>query len=293
MSTPEGWKLERTAGVGPFVSRAVYRLPDGKRYTWTSRRHRKGFALTRTDEEPSGTDKARRFGLWTWAPNRLGWWIALLFMVGSGCFAAASLGGAVPESVLGGVFRSASIANATYFAGSLFFTSAAYLQLLEAVNADRRAALSRGDRAPERFRWFAWQPEKIGWMSSAIQLVGTILFNINTLDAMLSGFDWLQQDLLVWTPDMVGSVCFLVASWLALLEFCHGYWAWQPGSVSWWIVSINLLGSIAFMASAMWAVAGPAPVSPVEFWLTSVSTLAGAVWFLVAAYLLVPEIALE
>ena len=293
MSTPQGWKLEQSDGVGPFVSRIVYRLPDGELYTWTSRRHRKGFALEHTRTNSARTRKPRGFALWTWAPRRLGWWIGVLFLIGSACFAAASLGGAAPESALGGLFRSATIANATFFAGSIFFTSAAFLQLLEAVNADRQAALARGERAPDRFRWFAWQPNSIGWMSSAIQLAGTILFNFNTLDAMLTGSDWLRQDLLVWTPDMVGSVCFLVASWLALLEFCHGYWSWKPGSISWWVVAINLLGSVAFMASAMWAVAGPAAATPLDSWLVSMSTFVGAVCFLVGAYLLVPEIAVE
>lgn len=293
MSLPEAWQRERSDGAGPFVSRVLYRLPDGELYRWTSRRHRKGLAMQRVRTDSRWLREGLGLPLWTWAPRRLGWWIALLFMVGSACFALASLGGVAPTSALGGWFRSATIANATFFAGSIFFTSAAYLQLLEAANADRQAALSRGDDAPERFRWFAWQPSGIGWLSAAIQLAGTILFNFNTLDAMLPGLDWLQQDLLIWTPDMLGSVCFLVSSWLALLEVCHRYWSWQPRSLSWWIVCINLLGSIAFMVSAVWAVSGPAPASPFDLWLVSLATCVGAICFLVGAYLLVPEIAAE
>jgi len=275
------------------VSRIVYRLPDGELYAWTSRRHRKGLALERVRNDSARSPSGRKIALWTWAPRRLGWWIALLFMAGAACFAAASLGGIAPASVVGGWFRSASIANATFFAGSVFFTSAAYLQLLEAANADRQVALSRGERAPEGFRWFAWQPNRIGWLSTAIQLAGTILFNVNTLDAMLPQVDWLQADLVVWTPDMVGSVCFLVSSWLALLEFSHGYWSWKLRSVSWWVVCINLLGSVAFMASAMWAVAGPVAATSFDLWLVLSTTFVGAVCFLVGAYLLVPEIAAD
>src|SRR4029078_10235716 len=57
-----------------------------------------------------------------WAPDRAVWWAAALFMVGSACFAV----GAVPAYLdLVGVEAD----GVTFFVGSLFFTSAAGLQL--------------------------------------------------------------------------------------------------------------------------------------------------------------------
>jgi len=288
----ESWQPERSVGAGPFVSRIDYRLPNGLLYTWTSRRHRKGFALQRgMPAGAAGTDEAHRLRLWVWAPRRIGWWIALAFMVGAACFAVASFASLSPGAV-GRLGRDPTITNSVFFSGSIFFTVAAYLQLLETVNADRRAAIFRAEEPREKFRWFAWQPDRIGWLSAAIQLVGTVLFNINTLDALLPGLNWLQQDLVIWTPDMIGSVCFLVSSWLAVLEFCHSYWSWQVEDLSWWIVVVNLLGSVAFMVSAVYAVAGPGLATALNLWLVNAATLIGAMCFLLAAYLLVPEIAL-
>ena len=55
-------------------------------------------------------------------------WIAVLFMVGSACFAVGSVAGY--SSLVG-----ARADAVTYFAGSLFFTSAAYLQYVECISA--------------------------------------------------------------------------------------------------------------------------------------------------------------
>ena len=65
-----------------------------------------------------------------WAPGAVGWWIGVLFMVGSPCFARRCASRATSTG-------SAPIAdNVTFFVGSLFFTSAAALQYLEVVNAE-------------------------------------------------------------------------------------------------------------------------------------------------------------
>jgi hypothetical protein len=291
MPSRDGWQLVHSDGAGPFVSRIVYRLPDGSLYTWTSREHRKGLGL-----QPSAAaaaeeiDRWRRQWLTVWAPARLGWWIAVLFMVGAAFFALASFAGLEPDA-LGRTFKNVTVINAVFFAGSIFFTAAGYLQLLEAVNADRRAALARGEPPKEGFRWFAWQPGQIGWLSAFIQFVGTILFNVNTLDAFLPDVDWLQQDLLVWTPDVIGSICFLVSSWLAVVECCHGYWCLQLRKLSWWIVIVNLLGSIAFMVSAVFALVLPGEANLFDLWIVNLSTCIGAVCFLIGAYLMLPEMA--
>jgi len=293
MSIQDDWQLERSEGAGPFASRLVYRLPDGSHYTWTSRRHRKGLGLQRTHTDAAGGAAGRRIPWFSlWAPARLGWWMGLLFMLGSACFAVASFAALEPH-VFGDSPRDLGVINRVFFAGSIFFTTAAYLQLLEAVNADRQAQLAHAHKAEETFRWFAWQPGRIGWLSAFIQFVGTIQFNISTFDALLRGLGWLAQDVLVWTPDMFGSVCFLVSSWLAVMETCHRYWSWRFHDLSWWIVMVNLLGSAAFMVSAVFAVIEPGAASVFDAWLVNLSTCIGALCFLVGAYLLLPELALE
>ena len=57
---------------------------------------------------------------------------------------------------------------------------------------------------------------------------------------------------------MFGSIAFMIASTLAWLEVCHGWWHWDPRDTSWRIVALNLLGSIAFQISAIAAFIRPA-----------------------------------
>ena len=108
---------------------------------------------------------------------------------------------------------------------------------------------------------FGWRPHDIGWLSRALQFIGTILFNFNTFDAMIPSLNWFQQDLLIWVPDIVGSILFLASGYLAFIETCHAHWAWNPRSISWWVVFTNLLGCVGFMISALFAIVLPGRVT--------------------------------
>jgi hypothetical protein len=220
---------------------------------------------------------------------RLTWWVAALFMIGASCFALASGAGLLPRWF--GAFADSPVQlNLVFFTGSLFFTSAAYLQLLAAVNADRISAIANRRTPAERFRWFALRPGEIGWTSAFTQFVGTVLFNFNTFDALIPGLDWLQEDLVIWGPDVLGSICFLVASGLAILEYWHARPDSATGDVSAWIVTINMLGSVAFGVSAVYAIFLPGTGDVLDVGAVNAWTLAGAVSFLVGAYLLLPEL---
>ena len=113
---------------------------------------------------------------------------------------------------------------------------------------------------------------------------------MNTADGLIADLSWREQDLLIWTPNMLGSVCFLVASYLAYAEVSHGAASFDPRSVSWWIAVINMMGSVAFQISAVDGFVS-APPSSIEmlFWST-LMTAVGALCFLIAAYLLIPEL---
>src|SRR5262249_19330564 len=223
---------------------------------------------------PAG--RARRRAL-RWAPRLLGWWIAVLFMIGSVCFAGAAapgLSSVAPASVLGAVF----------FTGSLFFTSAAYLQYVQSINAGAPGA-------PPRRRLLAWQPGRIDWWACTIQLAGTVWFNINTFDALRVGLTTRQQNLRIWTPDMIGSACFLVASWLALAEVCHGRWCVGRGDVSWSVAAINLLGSVFFMFAALAAFVRPATGALRSASIANAGTFLAGLCFFWGARLLLVELA--
>jgi hypothetical protein len=223
-----------------------------------------------------------------WAPKRLGWWVAVSFMIGSALFAIGGAQATWPDSRMLRWIDPGEV-GWIFFVGSLFFTAAAYLQFVEALNnevADRAGSDAVSGR---RCRFFGWEPHNLGFMASLVQLVGTVLFNFDTADALVAGLGWEGEDLLVWTPDMTGSICFFIASEFAVMEFSHHYWSFRPASVSWWIVVINLFGSIFFQVSAVTSFLEPGStmVSP---WLANLGTFIDAVCFLIGAYLLIPEL---
>ena len=183
--------------IGPFIVARRFRRADGSEVRFTAWHHRKGHGLI----DPA--DTSPRPIRW-WAPDRRGWWIAVLFMVGSACFAL----GAFPPTA--GALGNA--AAAVFFIGSLFFTSAAYLQLYEATN--------EGDDIDGRgrtHRLVGARPGSLGWWAAAVQLVGTLAFNASTF-ATMQVLNAKLEELLVWAPDVVGCICFLVASGLVIAK---------------------------------------------------------------------------
>ena len=117
-------------GLGPDRSRrsrpvrhpgALLR-PDGAVVDWDSREHRK----------QAGRLDAGRGSTW-WAPTAVGWWIGVLFAIGSVCFTVGALPGYVD-------WVGTDADAITFFVGSIFFTTAAYLQFVQTVNAPARAA---------------------------------------------------------------------------------------------------------------------------------------------------------
>jgi hypothetical protein len=258
----------------------------------TSRRQRKGLAavvVSSPDIDPRiAVGAIGHIWLRFWAPRRIGWWIAVLFMIASACFAVGGAQGAWPESAAV-QWIDPSLTGWIFFAGSLFFTAAAYLQWLESLNNDVTDNDQPAGAPPRGWRFFAWRPRNLGYLAAAVQLVGTVLFNLNTGDALIAGLDWQGEDLLIWTPDMVGSICFLVASQAALMEVSHHYWSWQPRDLSWWITAVNMLGSVLFMVSAVASFVEPGEIVAAP-WLANFGTFAGAVCFFIGAYLLIPEL---
>jgi hypothetical protein len=251
------------AGIGA-VTFVDHMRPDGLVVRWESRHHRKH------------QDAAQAGGSTWWAPRARGWWIGVLFAVGSVLFALGALPGYV--NAVGTRWDSV-----TFFTGSLFFTSAAFLTYREAVDAAPEA------QNPRHRRFFVYQPRRIDWWACGIQLVGTLYFNVSTGVAMATNLTAEAANRHVWRPDAVGSICFLVASLLAWFEVCHAWAAWRPRLWSWWITLLNLLGSIAFGVSAVAGYISPATGELRNAERANLGTFVGAVCFLVGALLLLPE----
>jgi hypothetical protein len=209
----------------------------------------------------------------TWNPGELSWRVAALFMTGSSLFAIGSFPAyaqLVEPSVVGG----------TFVLGSLFFTAAGWSQFLQVVNdgADPGTA----------FRFRAWQPRRLLWWATVVQLIGMLFFNVSTIDATIDNLSTEQTNKLVWAPDFLGSLAFLAASHLGWMQVCRRLWCVRRDDGDWWIAAINYVGSIFFMASAIGAITLPTTDDELNVTLVNVGTFLGAVCFLGGAYLLLP-----
>jgi hypothetical protein len=213
-------------------------------------------------------------GTW-WAPEARGWWIGVLFAIGSVLFAL----GAAP-GYLGAV--GGDVDALTYFAGSVFFTSAGFLQYRESVDAGR-------SDPDDPARFFVLRPHQIDWWASGIQLLGTVFFNISTAYACEQSLSTSAIDRHVWRPDALGSICFLVASALAWFEVSHAWSSFRPRELAWWITLLNLAGSVAFGVSAVASFVVPSTGQLRSETLTNLGTFVGALCFVAGALLLLPE----
>jgi len=200
-------------------------------------------------------------------PQLISTWISVLFMVGSFLFASASLFTIYPA-----LNFSNNFINLTYFSGSIFFTSAAYLQYLESINSD---ITNRHHLCTKigKYLWFKFCPHNLGYISSLSLFIGTLFFNINTFNGVLNPTGIYANEILIWMPNVLGSILFLSASFFAWLEIYHDEHVKAYKSYTWWIIWINILGSIFFMISAL--------VDDVAI----MTTLLGAVCFFIAAFI--------
>jgi hypothetical protein len=278
-------ELQCTEAIGPwpFFTRRVFRSADGGKQVWSSRHHRKGL-LVCADADAEGL--ASKLLRCLWMPRQLNWWIGAVFAVGSLLFALASVLSLAPALARAWSLDSSAV-NAIFFTGSIPFTIAAYLQLYQAANAGEFA--DSNTPSSRRPVLFGWRPHDVGWLSSVLQFIGTILFNFNTFDAMIPSLNWFQQDLVIWSPNIVGSILFLASGYLAFIEICHAHWAWNPKSISWWVVFTNLLGCVGFMISALLAIVLPGTPHIEANTISVLFTLLGAIGFLVGSLLMLPE----
>jgi hypothetical protein len=179
-----------------------------------------------------------------------------LFVIGSVCFATATVPG---FSAVAG----AGAANTACFVGSWFFTGAAWIQLVRS--------------GPEG---------SIGWLSAATQFAGTVLFNVST-GASVVAHAVSTERRLVWAPDAGGSVAFLVSAVLGVVAVSTLAGYWVPASRDWQAQWVNMIGCLAFAASAVGAFVFTTGTDADEA-LANMGTFTGALCFLAAALMVGP-----
>jgi hypothetical protein len=170
------------------------------------------------------------------------------FLVGGSLFA---IGAALSQAHVGGP----RLAAVVYMVGGVFFSTGGYASVLLAINAPHRR---RDDSwAGERWRWWAREPANLDYLAAAVLFAGTLVFGVNLVDSLLGHLTPTQEDRLVWNPDIIGCLLFLISGQLAMVDISGSWWPWRGGvglrgqGLGWWIVVVNQLGSVLFMASGV------------------------------------------
>jgi hypothetical protein len=188
-----------------------------------------------------------------------------LFVIGSSLFAI----GTVPWVAMRCY---ADATNLLCFMGSWFFTSAALIQLLLS-----RRAMSRSRDKPST---------RAGFLSAAIQLFGTLNFNLST-GAMLWAHRVSARRHFVWWPDAAGSVAFLLSGALGVVAVTLTV-GLRVKSRLWLAACASMIGSIAFGVSAVGAFVTKTGITE-DAQLAQLGTFVGALCFLTAALLRLPK----
>jgi hypothetical protein len=265
---------------GPFVTQLIKRGRGTRLLLRTSRRFRRGLSDIPLDRKRRIQQKIGKLSLlFALRPDLLSWWVGTLFMVGSALFVAGSVILLYPQGIV-----SVQSGNLTYFIGSLFFTSAAYGQLLQSINANI-ALIPDIRKKRKSWRWWARGVRSPGFLSAATQFIGTLLFNITTFDALYGCHSPASEHLFVWIPDMAGSVLFLVSSFFAWIEIYHDSYIKPFANVTWWVVWLNIVGSVLFQLSALYGYINPMTGKRPDGHLSIVFTLWGAACFYLGAHL--------
>ncbi len=185
--------------------------------------------------------------------------MALLFAIGSACFLVGPFPGYA--QLVG-----ASADAVTFFIGSILFTGGGALQTWIAFPERRSGAVG-----------------KAGFRAAAVQSVGTLFFNMTTYQALHTSLSNPNYNRLVWRPDALGSICFLVSGTIAYRASARHGWLPVRGQPGWWEPAINLLGCIFFGIAAIAGYLVPSTGSVLNLAAANWNTALGAACFFACA----------
>lgn len=127
----------------------------------------------------------------------------------------------------------------------------------------RRQAVDHGSGDEEGFHeymtwrwWPTWHAlrtyhlREMGYVACSIQLLGATLYGVTgivVLPGILSNLAWWQKIAAFWVPQVVASVCFLVAAIMFTIESQDVWYKPLPGTVRWWIGAWAAIGSVGFL----------------------------------------------
>lgn len=112
--------------------------------------------------------------------------------------------------------------------------------------------------------------------------VGTLFFFVSLMDALIGDLSVAQIHRLVWSPEFVGCILFLVSGQITLVALWRARGPGVDEPLEWTIALVNQLGSVLFMVAAIAAFLRPATGDELAVGVANWSTLTGALCFAVA-----------
>lgn len=196
------------------------------------------------------------------------------FLIGGSMFC---LGALLAQAHVGGP----RLAAAVFMVGGVFFTTGGYASVLQVANAPREADADGVVRAAP-WRWWSTEPGRLDWASAVALFVGTLYFGASLTAALVGDLTTAQIHRLVWSPEFIGCVLFLVSGHLALTEMHRDRPRGRRADLGWWIAVVNQAGSVLFMVAAIAAFVRPTSGDELAVGIANWSTFAGAACFAVA-----------
>jgi hypothetical protein len=284
VEVPAEWEEVARGGPGPFTTWVEYRGQDGASHVWSARAHRKGHGARRAQAVAGSGYRAY---------DRLAWWVAVLFLVGSAFFILGAVASLVP-SLFGSQTVMSIVAESCYSIGAALYTISVYGQIVESLNADDRVASDGSCTPPESWRWFAFEPNRLGFVWPLVFLIGALVFNYETIAALLSNLELIPSEVGLWWTSLIGGLLFLIAALLQMLEVGNGRIRENVRDVSWQVALWFVIGSIGFTVGALPGMvhAGEVPLAKVEpgALIVKLGFLIGGIAFLVGSWLMLPEL---
>jgi O-antigen/teichoic acid export membrane protein len=131
----------------------------------------------------------------------------------------------------------------------------------------------------ERWRWWSTEPGRLEWASAVALFVGTLYFGASLIAALIGDLSTAQEHRLVWSPELVGCVLFLLSGHLALTQLRRER---RRADLGWWIAAVNQLGSALFMVAAIAAFVRPSTGDELAVAIANWGTFGGALCFAAA-----------
>ncbi|GJD06659.1 hypothetical protein Gasu2_10620 [Galdieria sulphuraria] len=232
--------LRQRAQSLPPIRRRSKQLSNAGYYE-RERMHSERFP-SETSSRPSQVMRIRRrlFRPWYYKLKSFPMWVGIMFLVGSIIFTIGLIGW-------------------PFFVGSIFYTVGAYIRILEVLNAppvhpmisdEDSVRLSVDILEHRKIRLFGWEPWRWDFLGALIQQIGACLYNINCFVGngnSAFNLSFYETQFILWLPDTLGSICFVVSSYFFIVEYGHRWWTWDPKSLLYWTVLCNFMGAIGFL----------------------------------------------